>query len=290
MMRALYRIFLFQLSFLFVSGFISGGVYAAALQADEVSHTRVGYSFGVVPQFEQRKLFQIWRPILSELERRTGFRFVLKGSSKIPAFEQRFMAGGFDFAYMNPYHLVIASSSQGYIPLIRDGGRSLHGILVVRKDSGIETVAQLAGKTISFPSPNALGASLLMRAELKGTFGIDFEPKYVQTHSSVYLHILKNLVDAGGGVTQTLELQKPSIKNNLKVLFETRGIATHPVAVHPRVPVEHQMRVRNALLDMAAGKRGKDLFRQVPIKQVVAASMSDYESITMWGLEKYYVP
>ena len=46
------------------------------------------YEFGVVPQFEQRKLFRIWRPVLDELERRTGLAFHLVGSQKIPVFEK----------------------------------------------------------------------------------------------------------------------------------------------------------------------------------------------------------
>ena len=89
------------------------------------------YSFGVVPQFEQRKLFRIWRPILDELEKRTGLSFHLVGSPKIPVFEKKYMAGIYDFAYMNPYNILQAYKSQGYIPLIRDGGRVLKGVLVV---------------------------------------------------------------------------------------------------------------------------------------------------------------
>ncbi|MDA8084180.1 MAG: hypothetical protein M0024_11035 [Nitrospiraceae bacterium] len=30
------------------------------------------YDFAVVPQFEQRKLFAIWKPVVDELQKRTG--------------------------------------------------------------------------------------------------------------------------------------------------------------------------------------------------------------------------
>jgi phosphonate transport system substrate-binding protein len=79
------------------------------------------YRFGVVPQFEQRKLFRIWRPILDELKHRTGLTFTLVGSPKIPVFEQEYSDGTYDFVYMNPYHLLKAHDSQGYLPLVRDG-------------------------------------------------------------------------------------------------------------------------------------------------------------------------
>ena len=35
------------------------------------------YRFGVVPQFEPRKLVAIWLPIIAELEKRTGFKLAM---------------------------------------------------------------------------------------------------------------------------------------------------------------------------------------------------------------------
>ncbi|MBT8122773.1 MAG: phosphate/phosphite/phosphonate ABC transporter substrate-binding protein [Gammaproteobacteria bacterium] len=44
----------------------------AAVFAAQATDAEKVYTFGVVPQFEQRKLLRIWRPILNELEQRTG--------------------------------------------------------------------------------------------------------------------------------------------------------------------------------------------------------------------------
>jgi phosphonate transport system substrate-binding protein len=97
------------------------------------------YSVGVVPQFEARELAAIWIPILAELSKRTGLRLTMKGSPRIPEFEIAFEAGEFDFAYMNPYHAMIAARKQGYIPLVRDA-EPLYGVLAVRKDSPYQAV------------------------------------------------------------------------------------------------------------------------------------------------------
>lgn len=37
------------------------------------------YSVGIVPQFEVRRMHQIWRPILDQVEDKTGVRFIIKG-------------------------------------------------------------------------------------------------------------------------------------------------------------------------------------------------------------------
>jgi phosphonate transport system substrate-binding protein len=247
------------------------------------------YSFGVVPQFEQRKLFRIWRPILDELEDRTGFVFDLVGSSKIPTFEQKYLLGHYDFAYMNPYHLLMAHDAQGYLPLIRDGERQLKGVLVVPDTSRINQVKELDGKTVAFPSPNALGASLLMRAELVKLHSVSIIPNYVQTHSSVYLHVALGLNPAGGGVMSTLRSQKPEIKEKLRIIYETRSVNPHPISAHPRIPEKDRERVRQALLEMAKTEKGAALLAKIPMSKAVIASMDDYTPMLNLGLDEFYV-
>jgi phosphonate transport system substrate-binding protein len=247
------------------------------------------YRFGVVPQFEPRKLFDIWQPILDELEQRTGLMFRMEGSPKIPDFELAFMTGAFDFAYMNPYHAMLAAEEQGYEPLVRDGGRSLRGVLVVRKDSPIREVTELEGREVAFPAPNALGASLLTRADLASMYGVTVKPFYVQTHSSVYLHVHLGLAAAGGGVASTLARQAPEIRNDLRVLYRTRPMSPHPVTAHPRVPKEDRELVRRAFLDMGKTEAGAAILAKVPIAKVVAASVGDYVELRNWGLESFYV-
>lgn len=247
------------------------------------------YTIGVVPQFEARKLHEIWRPILDLLEKETGYKFKIRGSSSIPKFEQEFAQGKFDFAYMNPYHLIIANDSAGYIPLVRDHGHKLYGVLVVKKDSGITSPAQLNGKTLVFPAPNALGASLQMRQELHDKFGIEFKTNYVKTHDSVYLNVLLGEASAGGGVQKTLNEQKKQYKDMLRVIYQTQKVAPHPLAVLPDVPVEVRDRVRDALLEIGQSKEGHELLSKIPMKKIGPASMQDYLPLKDIGLERFYI-
>ena len=150
------------------------------------------YSFGVVPQFEQRKLYAIWKPIVEDLEKRTGLSFELVTTLKIQDFEKAIARGDFDLIYVNPYHIVQAYADQGYMPLVADKA-PLRGVLVVRGDGPIQKPEDLEGKIVAFPSPNAIGASLLMRADLDQIFHVSVTPLYVKTHSSVYLHVAQGL-------------------------------------------------------------------------------------------------
>jgi len=253
-----------------------------------VSNNKI-YTFGVVPQFEQRKLFKIWRPILDLLEKKTQLKFRLKGSSKIPEFEQNVFAGLYDFAYMNPYHFVKAQQRVGYIPLVRDGGRKLKGIIVVAESSRFHKLEDLNKAVISFPSPNALGASLLTRADLVNQFKIDFTAQFVKTHTSVYLHVALGLTDAGGGILSTLESQKVDLRNKLRILYTTRSVNPHPLAVHPRIDKKIGLKVMQGLIEISQSNQGKALFKKIPINHLIEAKQEDYQELSTWGLDEFWV-
>jgi phosphonate transport system substrate-binding protein len=247
------------------------------------------YTFGVVPQFEQRKLYATWKPVVDELSKRTGLTFNLVTTLKIQDFEKAFMRGEFDFTYVNPYHVVQVHDTQGYIPLVADS-EPLRGIIVVRKDGPIQKASELNGKAVAFPSPNALGASLLVRSDLEQIHHATVTPLYVTTHSSVYLHVVKDLVAAGGGVEKTLLEQSEDIKSQLRVIYTTRSCPSHPVTAHPRVPKEIREKVRKALLAMNETPDGKEMLLKIPVKQFIPVDYAEYGVMRAWGLEKYWQP
>lgn len=256
------------------------GIRAAA--AEEI------YTFAVVPQFEQRKLHAIWKPIVDEVAKRSGVQLKLEATLTVPEFERELAKGTFDFTYTNPYQILRESRQQGYIPLVRDSV-PLNGILVVAKDSPVRNVAELNGKTLAVPSPNALGASLMLRADLKQIHHVDMTMLNVKTHSSVYLNVANGLADAGGGVQKTLAEQDDGIRQALRVLYTTRDMPSHPVSAHPRVPKSVRELLRKTLIDMGKHHDGQALLAEVPMTQPVAASIKDYKPMQKWGLEKYWV-
>lgn len=244
------------------------------------------FVFGVVPQFERRQLFAIWQPILGELEKRTGYRFELATSTDIAAFDRQYFAGAFDFAYMNPYFMVV--NPQGYIPLVRDK-TPLYGLLVVRKDSPAQGPADLQGAEIAFPTPNAIGASMLIRAELARKYRVAFTPRYVKSHTAVYLNVAQGLAAAGGGVQKTFDEQKDAVRDLLRVIHKTQPFPSHPIAAHPRVPAAAREKVREALLAIAASPAGAALLQDVPLASMVAAAARDYDPLRELGLQDFFV-
>ncbi len=247
------------------------------------------YTIGVVPQFEQRKLYATWKPIVDELETRTGLKFNLVTTLKIQDFEKAIARGEFDFIYVNPYHVLQVHDAQGYIPLVADK-TPLRGILVVHKGGPIEKPEDLNGKTVAFPSPNALGASLLVRADLENIFHVSITPLYVTTHSSVYLHVAKDMAAAGGGVEKTLMEQDPSVRDELRVIYTTRACPSHPLAAHPRVAKKVREQVRMSLLSLNKAETTREMLKKIPATELIPVGYNDYAIMRKWELEKYWQP
>jgi phosphonate transport system substrate-binding protein len=204
----------------------------------------------IVPQMTATKLYVQWVPILTRLGTKTNQCFELVIPPTIPDFERALMSGRPDYAFMNPYHAVMAHKSAGYIPLVADSQNKLDGIIVVRADSPYKTLEDLRNKKLAFPSPNAFAASLLTRSIMTDK-NIPFETSYVTTHSNVYRSVILGDVEAGGGVNNTFNREHENVRNKLRVLYRTPEYSPHPFSANPRITEPYRIAVVNAFVSMA---------------------------------------
>lgn len=258
----------------------AAGLAALVLAAGVLAtDARTTFKVAVVPQF----------PAVERLSRETGYTLSLSVDPDIPSFEDALFAGTPDFAYMNPYHQVVAMRSSGYLPLVRDS-KLLAGILAVRKDDPIRSVRELDGKEIAFPSPNAFGASLWMRAMLAEREKISFTPVYVKTHSNAFRQVAVGRLPACGGVKHTLAEEPEAVRSALRILLETPGVPPHPLSAHPRVPEKVRRAVADAFLRMAGDVAGRALLADIQMPAPVRASYAaDYRPLEDYGLDKYVI-
>lgn len=247
------------------------------------------FTVAVVPQFPALDIVRAWAPVLERLSQQTGHAFRLMPFTSIPAFEAAFERGKPDFVYLNPYHMVMARSAQGYLPLLRDGSAPLSGVLVVAADSPVTRPEQLAGRVVAFPAPNAFGASLAMRAHLAAR-GIGIESTYVKTHKNAYRHVITGHAVAAGGVMQTLKSEPDEVRDRLRVIYETPPAAPHPLAVHPRVPVPVQHAVREAMLGWTMAAPELALLAGIGLAEPMRADYArDYAPLEQLGLQRFVI-
>jgi phosphonate transport system substrate-binding protein len=238
--------------------------------------------FGVVPQQSSIELAETWKPVVAYLEKTTGEKIHLKIERSIPEFEQALYSGEYDFAYMNPYHYIVAHKRIKYQAIARDI-KKLVGIIVVHKESGIQHVSELKGKEFLFPAPDAFAATLLTKYDLLKEHGIDIERdkkfRYVNSHDSVYKGVARHIGDAGGGIERTFNNLGDSItKASLKIIYKTDAYPSHPFAFHPALPQKVQERLTEAIITMSPS-----LLEPLSMKQIIQTHDSEYNTVRRVG-------
>jgi len=226
---------------------------------------------GVVPQGAAHALAQQWQPLLNHLHKSIGqdIRFVT--APTIIQFEQRVLNGEFDYAYVNPLLFVRARKQVGYRALVRRSN-PLRGIVVTGKDAPAG-ISSLKDAIIAFPSPTALGATILTRAELDRK-KIRYSVSYVGTHESGYQGVAIGRYRAAGGVRRTFELLPAATRKKLKIVLETRPLPGHVIAVHPRVSDQEARKVKAALL--ALDRDQQPLLAALNVDRFVVSKKSDF--------------
>lgn len=266
--------------------YLAAAFWIAALAVTPPAYCAEEYSFVVVPQFERRKVFAIWQPVVDEIQKRSGVNLKLTTTMTVIDYGQHMKKGDYDFVFTNPYYVIKFHPIQAYEPLVRDA-QNLRGVVVVRKDSPIQRPEDLQGKTIAVPTLNAFGASLMVQADLEHLYGVKAHIRDAKTHTSAYFQTVNGLVDAAGGVQKTLQEQDAAVRDALRVLYSTRELPSHPIAAHPRVPKAVREKIRQAFLAMGADPAMKPLLEKIPMLHPVTTSMDDYQPAA--ALDRYWV-
>lgn len=261
-------------------GLIAGGISSGARATSRLR-------LAVVPQLTPVEMYRNWQPLVEILER-AGVPCELVVHPSIASFEQEFDKGLADLAYLNPYHMVMAHRTHGYQPLLRDQ-KPLEGLLLVLRDAPAQRIEDLRGGRISFPAPNALGASLYIRAILAQK-KVDFSAHYAANHRNALRQVLAGDSIAAGAVRATYEMEPPEVSQALRVLYTTPAIAPHPLAVHPRVPVTVRQNLTSTLMALARDPQQQAMMKAVQMHQPVAADYTrDYAPLGQLGLERLVI-
>lgn len=244
---------------------------------------RKTYVFAVLPQQPPASMHALWIPLVERLERELGITIRLKLYDSMSRFEDGLKRGAGDFIFSTPPQMVIARSSQKYIPLVR-GNRELAGVLFVRKDSPIKSVADLKATEIAFVGERNLCSVMTRYSLSQYNTELNLVPLFSGSTTNVYRNVLLGKVAAGATLDVDIERESPETVAQLRVIMTTPKVAPHPVSAHPRVPKALREKMTATLLKLSKQKEGIELLKQVRIGEVVPADYArDYKNLEKIG-------
>lgn len=229
------------------------------------------YVIARAPQLSSLHAAKNWTPFVDYLAKQTGYRFSLKLYTEREKFEHDLAHNNFDIFYGNPGYMIVAHDLHHFAPLIRSDKEGLKGIIVVPSDSSFNSVLDLNNEILAFPDETAFAASLYLRSILRDSHGLKFDSIFVGGHDNVYRNVVAGAAAAGGGVYRTLEKEPDALKSRLRVLYETPGMASHPLAVRGTVPPQVREALVRAILALENSEQGRQMLASVNLSQPVRA-------------------
>lgn len=166
----------------------------------------------VLPLYSPLTIYKRYDPLMRYLSEKTGYEFKLIIPKNFEEFIEIVSSGKVHFSYQNPYAFSIVSKKYPIkalaITVGEDctteegvcGNDKFRGIIITRKDSGINTLEDLKGKRIMIVSPKSAGGFLSQKLYLeKMGFNLqrDFKLIDAKRQEKVIIGVYRGDADAG---------------------------------------------------------------------------------------------
>lgn len=159
-------------------------------------------------------------------------------------FIQRMQEKTYDVAFLGPFAYVQGHDKSGYTAIvrpIRHGDTTYRSMIIVKKGSGIRSLADLRGRTFAFADQKSTSGYLFPLGFLLDN-GIDptkdLRANFLNGHDNVVLNVLDGSYAAGAcykDARQAALRARPGDIDKLEILAETPEIPNEPVAVSSRL-------------------------------------------------------
>lgn len=285
-MKYLGKTIVFSVLFFFFSGCFPEEEKRSKYEPAIAPANRSEIIIGIHPYLNSQKMFTSYEPILRYLEEHmSGIEFRLETSIDYADYEQKLFQGEFHFSLPNPYQTVEAID-KGYRVIAKMKNDTLFtGIIVARKDKHIRSVEELRGKTVSFPAPTALAATMMPKLFLyeKGlNVDTDTFPIYVGSQYSSIMNAYSNIAAAASTwPTPWLKWREenPDKAKEMELIWETPSLVNNSFVVRSDVDPKLAERVAELLCTLNETPQGHKLLSEAGFEGFERASNATYDPV-----------
>jgi phosphonate transport system substrate-binding protein len=249
------------------------------------SNERV-YIVGVHPYLNTKKMYDAYKPIFDYIESNiANTKFMIETSEDYATYEKKLYAQRFDFSLPNPYQTINSFKYNYYVIARMTPDEVFRGVIITRKDSHIQTPADLKGKIISFPAPTALAATMMPLHYLHHNglnVNEDITKKFVGSQYSSIINVYAK--DSMAGATwpppwETWKKENPKMATELEVKWETKHLINNGFVAHNRVDTDLVKKVRTLLSELNKNDVGKKLLLNAGFEGFVVSENSDFVAV-----------
>lgn len=242
-----------------------------------------------VPSGDTQEIIAGGEKLAQLLSEKTGLVIKVNVGTDFAAVREAMGAGKAHIGWLNTFNYVLAHEKYGVdvaLVTVRFGSTSYKGQIIVRADSGIQSLQDLKGKVMCWVDPNSTSGYIIPRITLKAN-GIDPDADFAKTveagsHNNVVIAVYNGDCDAGATYSDarsSVEKDFPDVKEKVVVLATTSDIPNDNVSFIKGFPTDMREKIVQALLDIAATDEGKEALKTIySIEGLKAADDSFYDA------------
>jgi phosphonate transport system substrate-binding protein len=245
-------------------------------------------TIGLLP--ERNIFYQVerYQPLAAYLSAKTGVTIRLKVLPDYGNIIDNIVSSGVDGAFFGSFAYVLAHEKLGVEVLARpeslDGMSTYHGLIFVRKDSGIKTVRDMKGKRFAFVDKGTT-AGYLLPVEYFNTGGIKNYRLYLKevyftgTHEDAIYDVLNRKADIGAAkntVFESLAIADGRINNELMILEKSPDVPENGLGVRKDLNSALKGKIKQSLLNMDQDPEGQKVLKQFGAKKFIETRDEDY--------------
>lgn len=220
------------------------------------------FIFGPHPYSNPQDVFEDYEPVMRYLERKLpGNHFQIEASKNYADYEEKLALQRFHFSLPNPYQTVF-SLGYGYRVIAKmTPDDDFRGLIVARIDKNIHSAKDLSEKTLCFPSPTAVAATMLPLLYLQETQGVavtkDIQINYVGSQFSSLLNAYTGDAAACGTSVRfwrTWSKGNPDKATQMRVLWKTASLPHNAIIARSDIGPKLAQQVASVLAGMDKDK------------------------------------
>ncbi len=268
---------------LFCALFLSLAVLGSAVAAE--------LTVGLIPEQNVFRQKQLYDPLGEWLGKQAGvevrFTILPRYGNILESFQEKSLDG----AFWGSFTGALAIRRLGVEPLARpvwkDGTSTYHGLLFVRRDSGIVSAADMKDRTLAFVDRATTAGYVFpvawfrengiadLAAHLRETF-------FAGSHDAAIAAVLDGKADIGcakNTIFRSLAARDPRVERDLVVLARSPDVPSNALGVRSDLPGDLKEKLRAALLAMASDPEGLRVLESFGALKFVETSRDDYAPV-----------
>ena len=256
-----------------------------------LERTRSHLRIGLIPERNLFKQLERYEPVAKYITEKTGATIDLKILTRYGNIIDNFVTLNLDGVFLGSFVYALAEKKLGVEVLARpemsSGVSTYHGLIFVRKESGINNEKDMEGKVFAFVDRATTAGYIFPLAYFKrnGISNVETyfgDTYFAGTHEDVIKDVLNGKADIGAAkntVYYLLSRQDRSLTKALNILARSADVPENGFAVRKDLDDTLKTRLKQTLLQMHDVSDGIIVLKNFGAKRFIETTKGDYAGV-----------